>query len=102
MTTQTKTRYAKVIALTGLAAILSGCAPSPTMFMSDETQVQDNQRYEVKRVAVFRDTIAYDDVRGIYEITDKETGKTYIGVSGIGITEKGSHSAGKTVVGDER
>lgn len=37
-----------------------------------------------------------------YIITDTKTGTEYIGVSGIGITETGSHQAGKARVADER
>ena len=61
-------------------------------------------RYGVKRVAVFEDSLAYEGKRGIYEITDNKTGKVYFGISGIGITELGSHRAvaGEIIVEDEK
>ncbi|VVB79399.1 Uncharacterised protein [uncultured archaeon] len=89
-----------LIAAGALALSIAGCAPAPTISMQNENF--SNGNYEVKRVAVFTDNLAYQSRRGIYEITDKQTGKTYIGISGVGITEKGLHSAGKTVVQDER
>jgi len=58
--------------------------------------------YRVKRVAVFNDDLAYHGKRGIYLITDEATSRTYLGVSGIGITEVGSHSNGNSNVKDER
>lgn len=48
------------------------------------------------------DDLAYDNRRGIYVVTDTETGQQYIGVSGIGVTELGSHLSGKTRASDER
>ncbi len=61
---------------------------------------------KLKRVAVFEDNLAYEGKRGIYEVRDTETGVVYLGVSGIGITELGSHviSNGKTsvIIQDER
>ena len=94
------------LGLTGLALLsLIGCGPKATIKMKDETMInieQASPRYEVKRVAVFKDELAYNEKRGIYEILDKETGKTYFGISGIGITEVGSHNAGDTAVEDEQ
>ena len=58
--------------------------------------------YEVSRVGVFEDSLAFKGKRGIYEIKDLKTGKSYIGVSGIGISEKGVHSSGKSSALDER
>jgi len=48
-------------------------------------------RYEIRRVGVFEDNLAYENKRGVYEIIDTKTGKEYFGISGIGITEVGSH-----------
>ncbi|HCJ5492477.1 TPA: hypothetical protein NUW79_003117 [Escherichia coli] len=59
----------------------------------------------------YKDSLAYDGERGIYTITDNKTGKEFVGVSGVGIAELGSHSEthtdsnGKsqtTIVTDER
>jgi len=49
--------------------------------------LEQNSRYEIRRVAVFDDDLASDGKRGIYEIIDTQTEKVYLGVSGIGITE---------------
>lgn len=59
-------------------------------------------RVKVTRIASFYDDFAYQNKRGIYLIKDNETGKEFIGVSGVGITEIGSHSAGKSPVRGER
>lgn len=64
--------------------------------------IQNQQRIIVTRIGVIHDNVAYDNIRGIYIITDTKTGKEYIGVSGIGITETGSHIVGKIIRSDER
>lgn len=85
------------------AAILTGCGPKPDTALS---KVSPSSRFSVERVGVIEDDLAYSDRRGIYILTDQKTGKQYIGLSGIGISELGSHtqSAGKTTtrVSDER
>lgn len=68
-------------------------APSP---------VASTGRFSVTRVGVFADDVAYGDRRGIYLIEDLETGQRFVGVSGVGVSELGRHSAGKTAVRDER
>lgn len=90
----------KILGMSVLALTFAGCAPDPTIAMRDGSL--ENSNYEVKRVAVFTDNLAYQHRRGIYEITDKRDGKTYIGISGIGISEKAVHSAGKSSAQDER
>ena len=71
-----------------------------------EVTVKDNARATVTRIGVFEDDLAYKSKRGVYLIRDEKTGKEYLGVSGIGISELGSHSqmAGKvmTTRQDER
>ena len=61
---------------------------------------------QVVRISVFDDDTAYHGQRGIYIITDKISGKSFIGVSGVGISELGSHSEGvgksRRTVRDER
>lgn len=79
------------------AAALGGCE-HPTQSMPVEPQA----RLRIERIGVIPDSIAYAGVRGIYVITDKKTGQEYIGISGIGIAETGSHPAGKTLLPDER
>ncbi len=86
--------------------VLAGCAPEPTISMQMEAPQHPiysaNARFEVQRVAVFSDDLAYNDRRGIYIIKDTVTGTEYVGVSGIGISEVGRHINGKVTVQDER
>lgn len=77
-----------------VALSINGCAPSPTTPMT--TLNEGTHRIRVVRIDVIEDSLAYDNRRGIYEITDDETGKKYIGVSGIGITEVGDHASSKS------
>lgn len=85
----------KLILLAALA--LAGCDFGSTRVDSEARQmmpVNVNDRVQVVKIQEFMDDLAYEDVRGICVITDKDTGKEYIGVSGIGITETGRHSCG--------
>ena len=50
----------------------------------------------------FYDESAYGNVRNVYILKDKFTGKEYVGISGIGISERGNHQQGKTSIPDER
>lgn len=96
----------KIITAGTLALSIVGCDPEPTIRMKDEgetkVELQTDCKYEIKRVAVFEDNLSYNGKRGVYEVIDKKTGQTYLGISGIGITERASHSAGKSTVQDER
>lgn len=100
---------AKTFGALGALAIISGCSETiPTIVMQTEQASRTNlvlestQRYDVKRVDVFADDLAYNGKRGIYEIKDRETGKVYLGISGIGITQRGSHQSDDNTVEDER
>lgn len=64
--------------------------------------LQAHDRVSIERIGVIEDDLAYSKRRGIYIITDKKTGKEFIGVSGVGISETSSHLAGETSVSDER
>jgi len=70
--------------------------------MSATTGSVNSPRFTVERVGVVDDSLAYGDRRGIYLIRDKQTDKEFVGVSGIGISELGSHPVGKAIVTDER
>ena len=59
-------------------------------------------RYDLKKVQTFFDSDAYNNVRNVYILVDNETGKEYLGISGIGITEMGKHTQTKSTVTDER
>jgi hypothetical protein len=58
-------------------------APAPVM------------RFTLARAQIVKDELAYGRERGVYILKDNETGREYIGVSGIGITEIGRHNCGK-------
>lgn len=96
----------KRIAIVAIAVALAGCGPEPTMEMGVAGTVpnswESNPRFSVSCVGVFKDDIAYNSRRGIYVVIDNKTGQEFVGVSGVGIAELGSHSAGKTQVPDER
>jgi hypothetical protein len=99
----------KTFGALGALLIINGCdETNPTIIMETEKKNQTNlvlestQRYDVKRVDVFADDLAYNGKRGIYEIKDRETGKVYLGISGIGITQRGSHQSDDNTVEDER
>jgi hypothetical protein len=66
------------------------------------SDAENNYRVTVTRIGVFDDELAYGHQRGIYIIRHLESGKEFLGVSGIGITETARHSSGKTTVPDER
>lgn len=87
-----------------IVILLAGCGPTPDTELQRVPPMKPaiGPRFSVSRVGVFRYEIAYDEVRGIYVIVDSQTGKEYVGVSGVGIAETGSHQAGKTQHEDER
>ena len=66
------------------------------------TLIQPELKFELKKVQSFSDSAAYGGYRDVYILKDNETGKEYIGISGIGISERGSHSSGKYYKQDER
>ena len=83
------------------ALLLAGCSPPATDSMP--TAEHSTGRVKVERIGVIDDSVAYQDRRGIYLVTDTKTGTEYIGVSGVGITETGQHPCGKSCVrSDER
>jgi len=59
-------------------------------------------RFQVTRVGVFEDGLAYYGKRGMYVIVDNQTGREFFGVSGVGVTELGQHPVGKSYSEDER
>lgn len=87
-----------IIATLTMLVLMSGCQPKPTLPMPYNT----SDRFKVERVAVIEDDLAYHDRRGIYLIKDTKTGQEFIGVSGIGVSELGTHAAGKAILPDER
>ncbi|MGL5280533.1 MAG: hypothetical protein ACRC8W_02035 [Plesiomonas shigelloides] len=90
---------APIALIVALTIALTGCDNATRVPSEQRHNVQVNTiesgRVTVRKISEFRDTLAYDDYRGVYIITDKDTGREYIGVSGIGISEIGSHGCGK-------
>ncbi len=82
--------------------LLAGCGPAANTTMAEESPLDMSSDIKVTRVGVFEDQLAYGGKRGIYRIVDSKTGKEYIGISGVGISENGSHSSGKSSMSDER
>lgn len=92
----------RLAALAACVLLLAGCdEDTRARVQLQETQqtAADAGRFSVVQVATFTDYAAYNSKRGIYILTDKQTGKEFVGVSGIGISELGSHGKG---VRDER
>jgi hypothetical protein len=85
-------------------AVLIGCQPQePDVQMLDKPTVYaEPPRFEVTRAQQFSDDLAYGNEHGIYIVRDKKTGQKYMGVSVIGISEKGRHRSGKSSTTDER
>lgn len=102
MNIKTNIQTATALAVACSVLLCGGCSPKADTAMGVTTPVTASARISVTRIGIIEDSLAYSSRRGIYIITDTKTGKEYVGVSGIGISELGSHSAGKTVVGDER
>ena len=98
----------KTIYLIAALVMLAGCervpegVQQPVNAPPQEITLAVSERFQVQRVQRFRDFTAYNNERGIFVITDKKTGKEYIGISGVGIAETGDHSSGKTRTADER
>jgi hypothetical protein len=59
-------------------------------------------RVTVAIIGTFEDRLAYGNQRSVYLITDTKTGREFIGISGVGISEVGDHASGKTRTRDER
>lgn len=77
----------KKILLAGLCVIV-GCEQRPPTEQAPVTvaaQSIEAPRFRVTTLAEFRDNTAYRDVRRIYEIHDTKTGRTYLGVTGLGL-----------------
>lgn len=90
-----------------LCLLLTGCqreqySPSPAEVLT----TKHTARFQVVRVTTLKDSLAYDGERGIYIIRDLLTGKEYVGMSGVGISELGQHGVNSNkrthTVPDER
>jgi hypothetical protein len=96
-----KLKIIQLVLLLFITSVLTitSCSPDPNTPMRTSG---GTDRFSVECVGILDDPIAYGNRRGIYVIKDRNTGKEYIGLSGVGISEVGSHMAGKTRVSDER
>ena len=84
-----------------LALCACGRSPAPEE-LTLQVNSESGSRFSVTAVGAFDDRLAYNGRRGIYVIRDTATGQEFVGVSGIGISELGSHKSGKRDVTDER
>jgi len=93
-------RHLRIIAATLLAGclgimialLLGGCDGEAMLQQTANAETMPSaskNRVRVVRVWVLVDDIAYGGKRGVYVITDTTTGREYIGVSGVGISEVG-------------
>lgn len=95
----------KTLLIAIMLPLLASCAKTDdddALPMAGPPAIDDNVRVRVQLLNVYRDKLAYGNSRGVYLIKDTKTGVEYIGISGIGIQEVGSHSVGKTQQEDER
>jgi len=92
----------KSIPIALIALALQGCdIPVPQADVVKGPSEKGPSRFTIAANARFYDSTACEE-RIIYVIQDKETGAEYIGITGVGISETGSHLRGKTSVRDER
>ena len=70
--------------------------------VKNETISDNSSDFVLIKKQTFYDESAYGNVRNVYVLKDRVNGKEYVGVSGIGISERGSHTAGKSTIQDER
>lgn len=84
-----------------LAILTISCKPDDR---PDDTRlaVATIDRFQVQVVGTFPDDLAYQKYRSIYVLIDKNTGQQFVGISGVGIAELGSHKAGRSSAPDER
>lgn len=105
-----KTKILLTLGLASLALTISGCDDKSTIYPSVTGQIQQEQpkytsntsEFDLIKKQTFYDSDAYNSTRSVYVLKDKATGKEYIGVSGIGISERGSNTSGKNTIQDER
>lgn len=89
----------KLILLSAFLLVACDGRPSPAVIDSTVSTV-DTGRFQVNEMAKFIDLGAYNGSRKIFLITDKDSGKEFIGVSGVGISEVSTHtySTGKQII----
>lgn len=80
-----------------VAALFCGCERKiyTPMDVASPILLTNSSRIHVTRIGIIEDKLAYSGRRGIYIIKDTITGKEFVGLSGIGISELRSHTVGK-------
>ena len=63
----------------------------PAAPLSAAPESAASTRFEIRLEQMVADEIAYGDRRGVYVILDRQTGREYVGISGVGIAELGAH-----------
>lgn len=97
----------RVLIILAAALAMAGCGQRDPAYAEQEARMTPvnatNQpgRFIVSRAQIIADDLAYYDKRGVYIIKDTVTGKEYVGLSGVGIAELGSHRSGKATVRHE-
>jgi hypothetical protein len=108
-------RLFEAVGVVGLLSVVPlcvvvGCVPTPAVKApeisltegSPELVAAAGSRFQIHKEATFRDELSYHRERAVYILTDTETGKQYVGIGGVGISELGDHTQGKQTVEDER
>ena len=85
-------RVSLLVAIFMLTACDRGPEPAKSTMAVSSQLSSDSDSIKVTKMSEFRAALAYDNWRGVYLIQDQQTGKEYIGISGIGISEVGSHT----------
>ncbi len=91
-----------------ILSFLVGCEPQrePTITQGVSVYAPETSsykgRFKLELVDYVSDSIAYGSRRGIYILTDTKTEQQFIGISGVGITQIGSHTSGKSTYSDEK
>lgn len=96
-----------LLILSFITVLFSGCDNSEFQSVGDAKPIskeiiKDSGRFDLKKIQTFSDTDSYNYKRSVYILIDKETGKEFVGVSGVGISELSTHTSGKTTIEDER
>ena len=89
----------KLILLSAFLLVACDGKPAPATIDSKVSTV-DTGRFQVNEMAKFSDSDACNGSRKIFLITDIDSGKEFICVSGVGISEVGTHtySTGKQII----
>lgn len=84
------------------ALLLVGCRDTSMDVPNRDLRPMQGDRVSVELISTFPDSEAYNSVRKVYIIRDNTTGREYFGVTGVGISEVGVQSNGKTSSTHER